>query len=420
MVNKETRGEERRAETLMPELILPGDWDKGEGFGQVRMDVTPRIIRAPRKGDPYSTYVRAHEYGHVKWSPLSVPKVESELLSFAIGACEDARINNLLLDLGVETPVRELRERVIRQVKEVKRGVRKLSRGDQFILTSIAVSIGAWVSRDAQRVAERVLEEAGLQEEEKTVVRDVMRIMYNGMGSFETTLRGARILAALFGEEKDEEEGGSLRTRVKDGGGVEVVKEKDKRGTADSLSGRMTIVTHRRELNNAPTRRVRRRMSDVGMWVKRPDRILTDGRVFEERMRGDWEGTILIDYSGSMSLTPQDLDRVARVSGRATVAAYSGRSDYGELHILAEGGRRVREVPKSLVGNVIDVPALRWLVKRRGERVWVTDEEVTGKDDWVYPIITAACKGIVRRGRVRVVRSVEEAIRMVEGGRTKR
>lgn len=115
-------------------------------------------------------------------------------------------------------------------------------------------------------------------------------------------------------------------------------------------------------------------------------RIATDGTIFSRKRRRPGQfmrGTVLIDYSGSMNWRMDHIIAVIDSIPFATVAIYhgNGRRDCGVIEIVAEGGTRVEKLPRTLNGNTCDGPALLWLSRRPGPRVWICDGYVTGVGD---------------------------------------
>lgn len=131
--------------------------------------------------------------------------------------------------------------------------------------------------------------------------------------------------------------------------------------------------------------------SDEGVIPVAPYRLTVDSRVFarKRRLRG---GTVLIDASGSMAFSPEDLAAVIDAAPGATVAAYAGRGKEGLLAIVAKDGRMATEgdINRALMlvdggarlhGNIVDGPALQWLAKQPAPRIWISDGHVTGEND---------------------------------------
>ena len=129
-------------------------------------------------------------------------------------------------------------------------------------------------------------------------------------------------------------------------------------------------------VSRAITRKVKPR--DFGDSLRFPDRMESDEKVFgnHRRARG---GTVLVDHSGSMSLSNSDVQRIIDAAPSCTIASYSTQNNPGILNIIAHGGMTVSEIPKSLGGNGIDGPALEWLSWQRKPLLWVSDGGVTGR-----------------------------------------
>jgi hypothetical protein len=151
-----------------------------------------------------------------------------------------------------------------------------------------------------------------------------------------------------------------------------------------------------------------RTFSDAGVNPRSMNRWATDKKIFTRRVK-QRGGTVLIDVSGSMSLTNQDIEQLVRLLPASTIAMYSGTcSGYdwdtsrpehpkhdgyymltpdnysGELHILAEKGRWVGDIPVHAGENIVDVPAIDWLSKQAHPRILVSDLQVSGIDFYRY------------------------------------
>jgi hypothetical protein len=139
-------------------------------------------------------------------------------------------------------------------------------------------------------------------------------------------------------------------------------------------------------LENAKLKRAMsiQRNSDSGIKIRRLDRLLSDQKVFtiKKKIPG---GTVVIDGSGSMALSPEQVFKIVVNAPQATVAIYSGglrRNNLGMLRILCRDGKMVK---KEWIhsnpdggGNLVDGPALAWLGKQEEPRIWVSDGGVHG------------------------------------------
>lgn len=167
----------------------------------------------------------------------------------------------------------------------------------------------------------------------------------------------------------------------------------------------------------------------VGAVPKHMERLPFDGQVFERKLRGKG-GTVLIDKSGSMGLSVDEIERLVTHAPAVLVGAYSGTphasravtecDNHGILWIVAAHGRMVnREGIQEieLLGynhNIVDVPALEWLTKQKPPRIWVSDGGVTGKDHNQYPIIPRTCTYLCLRHGIIRVQTVEKALELFE------
>ena len=156
--------------------------------------------------------------------------------------------------------------------------------------------------------------------------------------------------------------------------------------------------------------------SDTGRNPRRMHRLLTDPqkRVFDKTIRG-MGGVVLIDASGSMSFTHDQIRRIVEASPGCTVAMYSTtfRSE-SNLWILAEKGKMCEKLPTAGGGNGVDHPALEWAIKQKQRSttpvIWVTDGGVTGQHDNMNDTLTMQCIKTVLKHNVIMLPYVEEAV----------
>ena len=195
---------------------------------------------------------------------------------------------------------------------------------------------------------------------------------------------------------------------------------------AMGLSGRMDI--HRPPLNtpqemvsagNAP----KPKCSTEGSVIIRPDRLCIDRAIFGRRGSGGvgvgFSGacTILIDISGSMGLSTTDIENlVSAAGGYATVATYCGSGKSGRLTIVASAAKRASrdDMRRTGPGNIVDLPALKWLATQSHPRIWVCDGAVTGVGDHYHAAINLACDEEAVRGRITRFPDVDDAIKNIK------
>lgn len=137
-----------------------------------------------------------------------------------------------------------------------------------------------------------------------------------------------------------------------------------------------------------------------------------DGRAFglKRRIHG---GTVLIDCSGSMNLTTDQLRSLVWRAPAATVALYAGLpgNENGLLLRIAKDGW-VGDIEEATSrfgsGNIIDGPALRWLSRQAVPRIWISDGCVTGRGDTAGINFDHETDSIVRTARIKRIELLEE------------
>ncbi len=167
------------------------------------------------------------------------------------------------------------------------------------------------------------------------------------------------------------------------------------------------------------------RPASTGTVLRYPGRLVTDDhrRAFAQR-RTRRGGVVVIDQSGSMEVTPEDVRRMLREAPGALVVGYSHRpGDRGatpNVWVLGARTKVATTCPAGNVGNGVDAPVLAWAIARRrgGEAlVWVTDGQVTDSNDYPDPELARDCARLVQRHRVRVVRDLADVARALRTNR---
>ena len=128
-------------------------------------------------------------------------------------------------------------------------------------------------------------------------------------------------------------------------------------------------------------KKARPSFSDHGCVPQAMHRLLIDGKVFNDHAQRGGRPTILVDLSGSMSLSAKQVEDVARAHPYATIATYSGGSNVGVLRIIVDRGNVAKACYfGSPCGgqNTVDGPALRWLSQQAAPRIWVSDGGIFG------------------------------------------
>jgi hypothetical protein len=156
--------------------------------------------------------------------------------------------------------------------------------------------------------------------------------------------------------------------------------------------------------------------SQTGRNPRRMSRLLTDPerRIFDRTVRGAG-GVVLVDTSGSMSLSEEQVKQIVIHAPSALVAQYSGGSRIRpNLYVIANKGRMVDKLPRPNGSNEVDFPALEWAIKQRQRPnspvIWVSDGGVTGRGDNCHDDLTMACIRLCKKEGVYVVPDPDTAI----------
>lgn len=162
--------------------------------------------------------------------------------------------------------------------------------------------------------------------------------------------------------------------------------------------------------------------TDIGRNPRHLNRLLTDPekRIFDKRVRGKG-GVVLIDQSGSMSLSDKDIWNLIEQAPGCVIIGYShrcGSVDIPNVWVLADRGRVVEAVPSGNGGNGVDGPAIRFAAKklRTGEPfIWVCDGVVTdGANDRPAKNLLDECAQLIIKHRIHMVENVDEAVSALE------
>lgn len=161
----------------------------------------------------------------------------------------------------------------------------------------------------------------------------------------------------------------------------------------------------------------RTKPSNLGAVPRYMHRLVSDQKVFgQRRKQRRFQGTVLIDHSGSMSLHPSQVDEILRRWPAVTIATYSGYSERGmpgKLRIVAEKGKRVAINYLNCPGagaNAIDGPALDWLTKQKGPRIWISDGRVTGDGEHIHSWYSIDAARKVNRAKITRIDRVQDLL----------
>lgn len=404
-----------------PWTVRSGSPHRGEAF----TDLVHRRMQVPAGDDETSRCVRAHEMMHAKVSPTSIwiPDDVDHLDGATVVAAEEFRINMLIKAAGFAV------DRHLADGSEKRTGERLAANADwnAAVLMTAAVAgtrsarpfVGGirsqcpdWVPaiRDLQSHLRRLWRQAT-----RSGLEDVSSTRPWGDATFgwQFTLQVAAVLQRALIDTPEVPTGDELRRRA--------------RGTHRSFAPLVELPLPR-------SRRVegslghRSSPSATGRHLRHVERLLVDPerRVFAGRRRS-LGGTVLIDQSGSMRLTDEDLRRIMSAAPGCTVIGYSHQArsrGRPNIWILAQGGHVTEDVPRGNGGNGVDGPALRFAAARcqTGDPlVWVCDGFVTDDHDTFSADLAEECARLVIAHRVHQVPDVDAAVAALsQAGRGRR
>jgi hypothetical protein len=381
--------------------------------------------------------VSLHELAHVHWSPERFPRVRYPLI--LLQAVEDARINLGLEVIGL--PVTLDREGLAHvahlAAQDAKSGdiAATIIRAIASLGTGAAESLQDEISALPPRASALAGDCVALVESRLTrarmrsgtpvapfrvarqIARDLARDLdRHGLLRKDLVVAGVGCCQVLVDSDVS---GSSAASRVGRGTPYERFLKRLRatgRGAGDGVAvGRMKVAQPPLTVRQPSVLRVgmsRSRCAIEGTQITRPDRLVLDRAIFCRRGRGGG-GTVLVDTSGSMSLSADEVESIVRAAGGAAVVAiYSGKGDEGELRVVARGDRRApSEYFKPFgVGNVVDLPALEWLAKQPEPRWWISDGCVSGAGDEGCEVLLEQCHELAKRARIERVDDAEAAI----------
>lgn len=403
-------------------------------------DIVNREMNIPMDNDELARVIRAHEVMHSKVSPGTYWQdwIDRKWATQrALRAVEEVRVNNLcnrvgfdmrnVLITGSEGPSGERNAQLNKWADTVYGAVILAETGGlKPYLAGVRKHHPEWV-KPLKAITKKIVSEF-----EKIDQRDLGSTFENaecpapfGFGYTERLATWLDAIAQLDPEEaqnesEQEEDAPISEKEIEDSlakhsqEGNESEEVAPYRGAWGKLNP--VVATMDKSLPGSISRK--KRASATGRNPRRIHRMLTDPerRIFDTRSRGKG-GIILIDASGSMSFTEDDIYNMITKAPGALVAMYaedgSGSSGEPNLHVLAKDGKMVSEIPNRMTGNNVDLPALEWAVKKRTSNktpiIWVTDGGVTAINGEYYDSLAVQCFNFCRKERVMTAHDVDVA-----------
>ena len=407
---------ERLDQPPAPWTVLPGLMQRGEAF----TDLIGHCMQVPLGSDETSRCIRAHELMHAKVSPTTVwiPDDFDHLQQSSVIAAEEFRINMLTRSAGF--PV----DRSLSDGSEKRTGERLGANGDWngavFMLVAIAGTKSARLLTSGLR---------STRPEWIPALRDITTQLQR---LWRTTTRNGLSTVASTAPWLQATEGWRFTLRV-----AAIVQRAliDDQDPVQFKGDELRLLAQGRLRRFAPlieeqlprTQRVAGYLSQrsaprpIGQHPRYISRLLTDPeqRVFAGR-RKSAGGTVLIDQSGSMHLSEQDLWKIVGAAPGCTVIGYSheaGSRGRPNIWILAQRGHAVAHIHSGNGGNGVDGPALHFALHRHhpGDPfIWVCDGYVTDDHDNFSGYLAEQCAEIVIRNRIHQVANLDHAIQALD------
>lgn len=350
--------------------------------GSPYTDLKNRRMSAPFDFSSKSRSLQQIELAKAKWSPESLEQPDIDLMF--VEAAESARLNKLLDHAFLPPDVQTISKSVIDFTTET---------GD--LSTNVALFATCFGNKKNTAAVKRGIKGNKLLED---IFRDVTRRVHRYFGygfmvegSFtDRTVCLARDLqnfADSFERAKENLKNSKSSGQVEDGDItdeeiMERLVEMRYGGEADRWKPILEIEepprTIAQKLDLKARKKVKQETGSVPVAIHRQT---IDQRVFLGYRRRPGAGSVLIDMSGSMSLFPEDIERIMDALPGVVIAGYtaSGAHTHGMLRIFAKNGRRVENCDFQMNGgqNACDGPALNWLERQPKPRFWVCDGFVT-------------------------------------------
>lgn len=379
-------------------------------------DLRGQQMTLPPEEHPSARFVRLHELAHAKWTPRNVPPHAAAKKAKAtvtdVQTAEDLRIQSLLHVHGLLP--RDLRHRTTEDLQHFADAVAAHITSGQAhsaleVLTWARVGSGVAVHRKKGQVKprHRLAHLPELADELEQIEAHARARMNNAAHA--ATLENATNLARKIAAEAVETALPKRYSARLPFAKVTIPLARKLRELLDAAKptfqqpnpcpppDRTQGISEWGELKTLPPLPLstahkpkaqphRKRLAQLqGNRLGSLRRLLTDGRAFRRDVRKPQKGgTILIDASGSMDLSSDDIRAILDRAPAATVAMYSGHATTGAVSIIAKSGRMAtdREIDRRRgqvgLGNIVDGPALRWLAKQAEPRTWICDGAVTG------------------------------------------
>jgi hypothetical protein len=408
-------------------------------FGNDRKTVTE--ILSPAADDAFGITVRGHETRHATKHTLGRKKPMTENAMFAMQHVDDVNVETMKLPSisgdGLEeyrrahlaVAVKDLRG-IVNEVRAIKAGTRKDSWQDRNRRLVNALRTKAMLAHyrgvyDREVVSPKTKRQSvAASIKLRKVMGDNLTLALDNIIKLARSSRGrnrAISMLTLLMESAPEDE-----TREDDeprGGMDSEILSRADFGT--DLEGEFKIVDLKpKSAFNSREKQITQKYAPDGVHLNAsryvPAIVSGDSHgLFSRRVKHKPGGTVVIDASGSMGATIENLSQLAKLVPTSTIAYYSGNDHAkGQLTIYADKGMRYAgELPEESVkgGNSVDLAAVRWLFAHPKPWTLISDLQFTGGVIGSEEVAHALVDRAVERGELTVYDSFDAAFEAYGG-----
>jgi len=450
--------------SVEPEMLTREDTEAGRWAvsqcraerGEPSTDIINRRMTVPTFDDDLARVIRAHELMHAKVSPAGDwgawvnRKIATES---ALTVVEELRVNTLCSAVGFAMKENltafgdtEIGERVV-ATKDWKGAVHFAvatagTIANKQFLTGVRRHDREWglILLDISKRAHKEMKKINHRELSSTMVHERSGLFPIGFIHTERIAQWVDMLTDKSPEQHKAEAEAKANAKAdakadKDGSGKHsnVGVEKSTNMTGNPFKGitpsepsyqlpywgeliieRLPMPNHSK--GNLGKKKV---ASNVGMRPRRMHRYMTDPqmRIFDRTVRGSG-GVVILDASGSMSFTHEQLMLILENAPGATVAMYTDKGEGTNCWIVADKGRLVNQLPDVGSGNGVDFPAIEWGYRQKqntqSPMIWVTDGGVCGPHQNFSDILSMQCITYCKQKNIIIVPHADEAIEQLK------
>jgi len=353
-----------------------------------------RKVAAPIGDDAFSLTVRGHETRHASKHTMKRKKPMTPNEAIASQIVDDVNIEMLPVPeikgatayrrAHLATAVRDLRGiyNTVKRVRAGKQPDRMEIRNQNITCGTRVLAMAMNYGGNAPDMRERRIKTRVVQRLRDSIGTNAVKAIWDVIRVARSSRHRARAIAMLAGlletpltdvdsdEELPQQKGDSeILMPVADG---------------SALNGNMEIKDLRpKTVFCAKEKSISRKHAPSGVIINpaRYVNAVVSGEshgLFTQRIRHKAGGVVLIDASGSMGASRENLKALCQLIPTATVAYYSGSDCNGNgiLTIYAYQGKRYAgELPVDTLrgGNSVDLPAIKWMMKLPKPWHFVTD-----------------------------------------------